>query len=79
MNQGALCKLGDVVTVVNDNEYDPINNNVERYVAGDHIQAENLYVKAYGDVARDQEIIGSAFHKLFKKGHILYKTRYPNS
>ena len=28
---------------------------------------------------RDKEIIGSAFHKLFKKGHILYKTRFPNS
>lgn len=79
MNKSKVVKLGDVVTVVNDNEYDPIKNGITKYVAGRHIKSEKMYVEKFGDVNRDQEIIGSAFHKLFKKNHILYKTRFPNS
>lgn len=79
MNKQQIVRLGDVATVVNDNEYDPINNNVTKYVAGGHIESEKLYVTKFGDVSKDIEIIGPAFHKLFKKGHILYKTRFPNS
>jgi type I restriction enzyme, S subunit len=74
-----LTTLGELITVVNDNEYEPIKKGVEKYVAGGHIQPDKFYVKKFGYVVDDKDVIGSAFHKLFKKGHILYKTRFPNS
>jgi type I restriction enzyme, S subunit len=73
-----MIKLGDVVTLVNDNDYDPINNGVKKYVAGGHMESEKLHIQKFGDVVTDSEVIGSAFHKLFKKNHILYGTRFPN-
>ena len=79
MNKEKSITLDDIVTVVNDNEYEPIKKGVKKYVAGGHIEPEKFYVKKFGSVVEDKEVIGSAFHKLFKKGHILYKTRFPNS
>ena len=78
MNKNQTVNLGDVVTVVNENEYEPVENKVEKYVAGGHLESERIYVTKFGSVQQDREVIGSAFHKLFKKGDLLYGTRFPN-
>ena len=68
-------KLGDFVTVVNENEFEPLKNGLSKYVAGRHIESEKLFITKFGDIELDQEVIGSAFHRKFSKGHILFGTR----
>jgi len=68
-------KLGDVVTTVNENEYDPIEKGFTKYVAGEHIESDKIFVQKYGSIEQDQRIIGSAFHRVFRKGQLLFGTR----
>ncbi len=78
MIEQKIYRLSDVVEIVNDNEYDPIDTGITKYVAGGHMESGQLYVTKFGNVIEDKEVIGSAFHKLFKKDHILCATRFPN-
>ena len=68
-------RLGDLVEVVNDNEYEPLKNGLTKYVAGGHLESEKLHITRFGDIERDKEVIGSAFHRKFSKGHVLFGTR----
>ena len=68
-------RLGDLVEVVNDNEYEPLKNGLTKYVAGEHLESEKLHITRFGDIERDKEVIGSAFHRKFSKGHVLFGTR----
>lgn len=68
-------KLGDVVKSVQINEYEPEKAGLTRYVAGEHIESENLFVTKYGEIRKAKEVIGSAFIRRFSKGQILYGTR----
>lgn len=68
-------KLGDFVDVGKDNEYDPINNRITKYVAGEHLESEILHITRFGDIEKDKDIIGSAFHRKFSKGDVLFGTR----
>ena len=68
-------KFGDIVFTVNENEFNPLQNGITKYVAGEHIESENLYVTKFGDIKKNKEVIGSAFHRKFSKGDILFGTR----
>lgn len=70
-----IVKLGDVVRSVQINEYEPDKAGLTRYVAGEHIESENLFVTKYGEISKAKGIIGSAFIRRFSKGQILYVTR----
>lgn len=73
-----MVTLGELVKLVNDNEFQPLKNGVTKYVGGQHLKSRKLYVTKYGDIEKDQEVIGSAFHRKFKKNQLLYGTRNPH-
>lgn len=68
-------KFGDIAFPINENETNPLQNGITKYVAGEHIESENLYVTKFGDIKTNKEVIGSAFHRKFSKGDILFGTR----
>lgn len=65
-------KFGDVVKEVKIN-IDRTNNPYEYYVAGDHMDSEDLTIHRKGSFATDD--VGPAFTRLFKPGQILYGSR----
>ena len=65
-------KFGDVVKEVKIN-IDRSNNPYEYYVAGDHMDTEDLTIRRKGRFATDD--VGPAFTRLFKPGQILYGSR----
>lgn len=67
-----LVKFGDYVKEVKIN-IDRNNNPYEYYVAGDHMDSEELTIRRKGLFATDD--VGPAFTRLFKPGQILYGSR----
>lgn len=65
-------KFGDVVKEVKLN-VDRANNPYEFYVAGDHMDSEDLHIHRKGKFATDD--VGPAFTRIFKPGQILYGSR----
>jgi len=65
-------KFGDVVRFVKENA-DPESGEFERYVAGEHIETDNLHIRKWGTVG--DGYLGPAFHRRFKKGQVLYGSR----
>lgn len=65
-------KFGDVVKDVKIN-IDRLNNPYEFYVAGDHMDSEDLTIHRKGRFATDD--VGPAFIRVFKPGQILYGSR----
>jgi len=65
-------KFGDIVTDVK-NKVDRNNNPYEFYVAGDHMDTEDLQIHRKGIFASDD--VGPAFIREFKEGQILYGSR----
>ena len=65
-------KFGDIVKDVKDN-VDRDNNPYEFYVAGDHMDSEDLNIRRRGRFATDD--VGPAFTRIFKKGQVLYGSR----
>lgn len=65
-------KFGDLVKEVK-NKIDRSNNPYEFYVAGDHMDSEDLRIRRKGRFATDD--VGPAFIREFKKGQILYGSR----
>lgn len=49
------------------------NNPFERYVEGGHMDSENLRITRWGVFGEDY--VGPAFHRIFRKGQILYGSR----
>ena len=68
----AIVKFGDIVRDVKIN-VDRENNPYEHYVAGDHMDSEDLTIHRYGSFETDD--VGPAFTRIFKPGQILYGSR----
>ena len=68
----AVVKFGDIVRDIKIN-VDRTNNSYEHYVAGDHMDSEDLTIHRCGNFATDD--VGPAFTRIFKPGQILYGSR----
>lgn len=65
-------KFGDVVRKVND-RVDPETSGIERYVAGEHMNTDDLTIRRWGQVG--DGYLGPAFHMRFRPGQVLYGSR----
>ena len=65
-------KFGDVVRKVSD-RVDPETAGIERYVAGEHMETDELRIRRWGDVG--DGYLGPAFHMRFRPGQVLYGSR----
>lgn len=65
-------RFGDIVTDVK-NKVDRNNNPYEFYVAGNHMDSEDLEIHRRGKFATDD--VGPAFIREFKAGQVLYGSR----
>ena len=68
---GRMVRFGDVVRDVNEAERNPLDAGLERYVGLEHIEPENLHLKAWGDLTTDEV----SFTKRFRKGQVLFGKR----
>ena len=64
--------FGDVVRQVQD-RVDPERSGLDRYVAGEHMDTDDLRIRRWGAIA--DGYLGPAFHMRFKPGHVLYGSR----
>ncbi|KQN32005.1 hypothetical protein ASF00_04430 [Sphingomonas sp. Leaf34] len=64
--------FGDVVRKVND-KVDPWDSGLERYIAGEHMDTDDLRIRRWGLIGDDY--LGPAFHMRFRPGHVLYGSR----
>lgn len=65
-------KFGDVVRQVKV-RVDPESSGLERYVAGEHMETDNLHISSWGTIG--DGYLGPAFHMKFTKGQVLYGSR----
>ncbi|MBF0546686.1 MAG: N-6 DNA methylase [Candidatus Riflebacteria bacterium] len=68
----AKVRFGDVVKQLKE-ETDPVNDGVERYVAGEHMNTCDVHIRNWGLVG--DGYLGPAFIRRFKKGQVLYGSR----
>jgi len=66
-----MVKFGDVVNDVKESEKNPLDSGLERYIGLEHIEAENLHLKEWGDLTTDEV----SFTKRFRKGQVLFGKR----
>lgn len=64
--------FGDVVRQSKD-RVDPGQAGVERYVAGDHMDTDDLHIRRWGKIG--DGYLGPAFHMRFRPGQVLYGSR----
>jgi type I restriction enzyme S subunit len=64
--------FGDVVRQVKD-RVDPEESGLERYIAGEHMDTDDLRIRRWGTIG--DGYLGPAFHMRFKPGHVLYGSR----
>ena len=64
--------FGDVVRHVKD-RVDPEESGLERYVAGEHMDTDDLRIRRWGTIG--DGYLGPAFHMRFKPGQVLYGSR----
>lgn len=67
-----IVKFGDVAKECKE-KVDRENNPFERYVAGGDMDSESLAIRRWGIFGEDY--VGPAFHRVFRKGQILYGSR----
>lgn len=65
-------KFGDVARQVKD-KVDPETSGLERYVAGDHMDTDDLRIRRWGQIGSGY--LGPAFHMRFQPGQVLYGSR----
>lgn len=65
-------RFGDVVRVLKE-QVDPASGEVDRYVAGEHMETENVHIRNWGNVG--DGYLGPAFIRRFRKGQVLYGSR----
>lgn len=65
-------KFGDVVRQVKT-KVDPEKVGIERYVAGEHMDTDDLRIRRWGEVG--DGYLGPAFHMRFRPGQVLYGSR----
>lgn len=71
-SEGVRVRFGDVVREVKE-KIDRDNNPYEYYVAGDHMDSEDLKIRRHGRF--DTDDVGPAFVRVFKPGQVLYGSR----
>ncbi len=64
--------FGDMVRKVSD-KVDPWESGLERYVAGEHLDTDDLQIRRWGLIG--DNYLGPAFHMRFKPGQVLYGSR----
>ena len=64
--------FGDVVRQSKE-KADPETSGLERYVAGDHMDTDDLRLRRWGEIGSGY--LGPAFHMRFKLGQVLYGSR----
>jgi restriction endonuclease S subunit len=64
--------FGDVVRKVSD-RVDPETSGLERYLAGEHMDTDDLRIRRWGMIG--DGYLGPAFHMRFKPGQVLYGSR----
>lgn len=67
-----MVKFGDVAKKTNKT-VNRETTTLDKYVAGDHMNTDDLTIKEWGVIGDDY--LGPAFNKEFKAGHILYGSR----
>lgn len=67
-----LVAFGDVARQVKD-RVDPVTVNLRRYIAGEHMDTDQLRIRRWGTVG--DAYLGPAFHMRFRPGHVLYGSR----
>jgi type I restriction enzyme S subunit len=65
-------KFGDVVRHVKETA-DPESSGLERYVAGEHMDTDQLQITRWGAIG--DGYLGPAFHRRFRSGQVLYGSR----
>jgi type I restriction enzyme S subunit len=65
-------RFGDVVRQCKERA-DPETCGLERYIAGDHMDTDDLRLRRWGDIGSGY--LGPAFHMRFKPGQVLYGSR----
>jgi type I restriction enzyme S subunit len=65
-------RFGEVVRMLKE-QVDPAAEGVARYVAGEHMQTENVHICKWGSVGNGY--LGPAFIRRFRKGQVLYGSR----
>jgi len=65
-------RFGDVVRMLKE-QVDPQSGEVERYVAGEHMETENVHIRKWGTVG--EGYLGPAFIRRFDAGQVLYGSR----
>jgi len=65
-------RFGDVVRQCKE-KADPETSGVERYIAGDHMDTDDLRLRRWGEIGSGY--LGPAFHMRFKPGQVLYGSR----
>jgi type I restriction enzyme S subunit len=64
--------FGDVVRQVKD-KVDPQTSGLDRYIAGEHMDTDDLRIRRWGQIGSDY--LGPAFHMRFRPGQVLYGSR----
>lgn len=67
-----IVRFGDVVRNAKV-KVDPETSGLERYVAGGHMETDNLHIRNWGTIG--DGYLGPAFHRKFVKGQVLYGSR----
>jgi type I restriction enzyme S subunit len=65
-------RFGDVVRQLKE-QVDPEADGIERYVAGEHMETQNVHIRKWGTVG--DGYLGPAFIRGFRKGQVLYGSR----
>lgn len=65
-------KFGDVVRQSKE-KADPESSGLERYIAGDHMDTDDLRLRRWGEIGTGY--LGPAFHMHFRPGQVLYGSR----
>jgi len=69
-------KLGDIAIRTEVTERNPLDNGLDRFIKVEHMDAESLEVKRWGNIGKD--LFPPTFYKKFVKGQILFPTRNPH-
>lgn len=64
--------LGDIARASKE-KVDSKGGDVERYIAGEHMETDDLKIHRWGDVGEVD--LGPAFHRRFRPGQVLYGSR----
>jgi|694.fasta_scaffold22488_3 type I restriction enzyme S subunit len=65
-------RFGDVVKQLKE-QVNPEADGIERYVAGEHMETENIHIRKWGTVG--DGYLGPAFIRGFRMGQVLYGSR----